>query len=76
MNLVKVTIKRTATADGLCELKDTVKVGDQYIADLDRTGLMKWGHKDSESVETRDSVWVYADRGSSSGWMPKELFGI
>ena len=76
MNLQKVVLKRTVTADGLCGLNDDIKIGKEYIVDLDRRMLMKYGHTDGPTVEERHSIWAFGDNGVSSGWMPTEFFGV
>lgn len=74
-----VVLMKTVTADGLCEMKDEIKVGDIYFVDLDRIQSLVWGHMDrtSESDVVRESIWCDASiNGGYEGWMPTEFFAL
>ena len=74
MKMVKAVLKSLATEDGLCEMGDYAKIGDEYFIDLDSKRVLRWGHLDRDSEQDRVSVFSDASfNGGHAGWMPLEI---
>jgi len=72
-NIVKATLIKTESDDGLFEMHGHIKVGKEYLIDLD-TKRMADGRNGVKGVNWRkEIVEIRSESGGFDGWMPTEM---
>ena len=77
MRLVTVKLKKKATADGMVEMHDHIKVGQEYTVDLDSIHWAEFVNEDKGNTRhVKQIVLSYDHLGTYTGWLATELLDI
>lgn len=71
MHLVMVRLKKSKTDDGFCEMHEHVKVGTEYLVDLDTLHDLNLWHIKTNTKHVKQVVQVNNGR-----WLPMELLEV
>lgn len=71
MHLVMVRLKKSKTDDGFCEMHEDVKIGTEYLVDLDTLHDLDLLHIKTGTKHVKQVV--SADNGR---WLPMELLEV
>lgn len=70
------TVKKLQTNNGFWKFDPSVKLGQQYMVDLDSRGVHKWRHKPSGTVYECETIEVLQEDGETWKKFPTELLEI
>lgn len=78
MRLAMAITVRRVTADGLCELRDGVPLGLNYLVDLDSMREADIYNTEHDVLHVKEVVTVVDDQPphGSLGWLPTEVIKI
>jgi len=77
VRLVTVKLKKKATADGMVEMHDHIKVGQEYTVDLDSIHWAEFTNMDKGgTLHVKEIIESFDHLGNYTGWLATELLDI